>query len=134
MAVVSVSLPDTLLGQMDGMIESRGFAGRSDLVRAALRDFLQREEPDVPADNRHATLTLTYPEESERKLADIRHDHSEIIHGMMHGHTEHACVDMFLLEGPGEKIRAFADALRSVRAALLVDTVFTDVREERVQA
>lgn len=126
LAVVSVSLPDTLLSQADRFLSSRGFAGRSELVRAALRDFLARETESAREGERSATLTLIYPEGYERKIGEIRHEFTDIVKGMMHGHAEERCVELFVLAGPGKRIRQFADSLRAARETQLVQAVYTD--------
>ncbi|HET6403518.1 MAG TPA: CopG family ribbon-helix-helix protein [Candidatus Thermoplasmatota archaeon] len=125
MAVVSVSLPDTLVEQADAFIAERGYAGRSELVRAALRDFLAHEA-SPPSGHRSATLTLLYPEGHERKVGEIRHDFTDIVRSMMHGHARGYCVEVFVLEGPGKRIQQFGDALRGSKETRLVQTVYTD--------
>jgi CopG family nickel-responsive transcriptional regulator len=141
-AVVSVSLPDSLVEQADAFIEARGYAGRSELVRAALRDFLAHEASPQGGGPRSATLTLLYPEGHERKIGEVRHDFTDIVRSMMHGHvgahsdgrrgahdassTGGACVEVFVLEGPGRRIQQFGDALRASKETRLVQTVYTD--------
>ncbi len=124
-AVISISLPDALLEQADALLSARGYAGRSELVRAALRDFLAAESR--PLDDRlaSATVTLLYPHGSERKVADVRHGFTDVVHSMMHGHAETACVELFLLQGEPARVRAFVDALRGLKEALLVQAVPT---------
>jgi CopG family transcriptional regulator, nickel-responsive regulator len=126
MAVVSVSLPDPLLQQMDDLLDARGFAGRSELVRAALRDFLHKESAAPATGRTSATVTLLYPHGHERRFGEIRHGYSDVIQSMMHGHAEDACVELFLLRGDAARVRAFTDALRAAREALLVQAVHTD--------
>jgi CopG family transcriptional regulator, nickel-responsive regulator len=125
MAVVSVSIPDSLLDQADTFLNERGFAGRSELIRAALRDFLHQETPTATGTT-SATVTLLYPHGSERKIGEIRHDYTDIIQSLMHGHAEDACVELFLLKGDAQRLRAFTDALRASRDSLLVQAVYTD--------
>lgn len=126
MAVVSVSLPDSLVEQADSFIAARGYAGRSELVRAAMRDFLAHEAPQTGSGPRSATLTLLYPEGHERKIGEIRHDFTDIVRSMMHGHAKGFCVEVFVLEGAGKRIQQFGDALRSAKETRLVQTVYTD--------
>lgn len=126
MAVVSVSLPDTLLAQADAFLEKRGFAGRSELMRAALRDFLAREAIGPGTGHRSATLTLLYPHGMERKIGELRHDYTDVVQSMMHGHAKDACVEVFFLEGPGRRIQAFVDALRASKETRLVQATYTD--------
>lgn len=129
MAVVSISLPESLLEQADAFIAARGFAGRSDLMRAALRDHLAREAQVERTGLTSATVTLLYPHGAERKIGEIRHDHTDVIQSMMHGHAEAGCVELFLVRGEAERIRRFVDALRSAKDAELVQTTYTDVGE-----
>lgn len=126
MAVVSVSLPDSLVEQADAFITDRGYAGRSELVRAALRDFLAHEAQPSGGGQRSATLTLLYPEGHERKVGEVRHDFTDIVRSMMHGHVKGLCVEVFVLEGPGKRIQQFGDALRAAKETRLVQTVYTD--------
>ena len=126
MAVVSVSLPDPLVEQADAFIAARSYAGRSELVRAALRDFLAHEGQANVAGHRSATLTLLYPEGHERKVGEIRHDFTDIVRSMMHAHATGFCVEVFVLDGPGRRIQQFADALRAAKETRLVQTVYTD--------
>jgi CopG family nickel-responsive transcriptional regulator len=126
MAVVSISLPDRLLERVDEFIDERGYAGRSELFRTAARDLLN-EEIEATGDERSATLTVVYPDEVQEEIGRVRHRFGDIVSSMMHGHTEHHCTEMFMLDGPGERIWEFLDALRGVRAIRLADVVFTDV-------
>lgn len=130
MAVVSVSLPDPLLNQADRFLESRGFAGRSELVRAALRDFLARESVVEREGPRSATLTLLYPHGYERKIAEVRHEFTDTIRSMMHSHAGSLCVEVFVLEGDARRIKQFADLLRVARDTRLVQVTYTDAHPE----
>lgn len=127
MAVVSVSLPESLLERADGFIQHRGYSGRSELVRAALRDFLNRETELEREGERNGTLTLIYPQAQERKIGEIRHEFTDVVQSMMHGHSDGSCVDVFMLKGDGQRIRAFVDALRGARGTQLVHPTYTDV-------
>lgn len=129
MVVISISLPDRLLERGDAFIEERGYAGRSELFRAAVRDLLNEQLRDVEGD-RTATLTVVYPDEVQEAIGDVRHRFGDIVGSMMHGHTQDHCTEMFMLEGPGERVQEFLDALRGIRAVRLVDVCFTDVVDE----
>jgi CopG family nickel-responsive transcriptional regulator len=126
MAVVSISLPERLLERVDAFIEDRGYAGRSELFRTAARDLLN-EQIDRETEERSATLTVVYPDEVQEDIGRVRHRFGDIVTSMMHGHTTHHCTEMFMLDGPGRRIREFLDALRGVREVRLADVTFTDV-------
>lgn len=126
MAVVSISLPERLLERVDAFIEERGYAGRSELFRTAARDLLN-EDIEPASEERSATLTVVYPDEVQEDIGRVRHRFGDIVSSMMHGHTEHHCTEMFMLDGSGVRIREFLDALRGVREVRLADVTFTDV-------
>jgi CopG family transcriptional regulator, nickel-responsive regulator len=126
MAVVSVSLPDPLLRSADVVMEKRGFSGRSEFIRACVRDFLTQGTPRDRPGKRTATLTLVYPEGGERHFSKLRHEHGEVIRTMIHGHSGESCMELYVLEGTGDRINAFADALRGTRDAYQVTMAFTD--------
>jgi CopG family nickel-responsive transcriptional regulator len=134
MAVVSISLPDTLLESADKLMGKRGFSGRSEFIRACVREFLVAHAGGDVAGKRSATLTLVYPEGSERSFSRLRHTFGDVIRTMVHAHGSDACIEVFVLEGRGERIRAFGDALRGNRDAWQVNLTFTDLRQERSPA
>src|SRR2546427_9043586 len=87
MAIMSVSLPEQLVEQMDALTKERGFAGRSDFIRAAVQDLVQQlAQEQMKRGRRSATITLLYPEELERRVAEVAH-HTKIVRSMMHAHA-----------------------------------------------
>ena len=133
MAVVSISLPDALLARADRLIESGGFSGRSELLRACVRDFLVAHAEADAKGLRQATVTLVYPHGLVRHFTRIRHDFSDVVKSMMHGHAGDACVEVFVLAGDAARVRGFANALRGTKDALQVALVFTDAWDEARQ-
>lgn len=130
MAIISVSLPESLVKQLDALIEARGFAGRSEALRAASRDFIAKELQDHAREGqRSATVTVVYPEGHERRISDIRHGFGELIKSMMHAHAQTSCVEVFLVNGKATRIREFTDRLRAYKEARLVQAIYTDVDE-----
>ncbi|TLZ53884.1 MAG: CopG family ribbon-helix-helix protein, partial [Methanobacteriota archaeon] len=107
MSIMSVSLPDPLVQQMDTLTKERGFAGRSDFVRAAVREFVQQLVSDpMRSGRRSATITLLYPEELERRVAEVAHDQSKVITSMMHANAGRGrCVTVYIVEGDAEAIQ-----------------------------
>lgn len=129
MAVVSVSLPDAMVEQVDHVIGEGGFTGRSEVVRAALRDFLHAHDEEAARRanaRRSATLTVVYEEGAEREVSEIRHRYGRVVASMMHSHAGAQCVELYFLAGAGNEVRQFADRLRAARPVLQVHLAFTD--------
>jgi metal-responsive CopG/Arc/MetJ family transcriptional regulator len=134
MAVVSISLPDPLLRSADDLIENRGFGGRSEFIRACVRDFITQNATRDRPGKRTATLTLVYPEGSEKHFSKLRHEYGDVIRTMIHGHSGGSCMELYVLEADGERIVEFADALRGTRDALQVAMTFTDAWKDAHRA
>lgn len=115
--IVSVSLPDVLLREVDGLIEKRGFGGRSEVVRAALMEFVkaQRREEQLLG-HVNAIIVLGYPEKGERAVTEVRHAHNDLVTSMLHAHTvKERCTTVLFGEGPSDQMRRFLTELRGLR-------------------
>lgn len=117
MVIVSLSLPDDLVKDMDRLIQARGYKGRSELSRAALRAFLaQHKEEDELKGRVNAIVVLGYPEHAEKELSEIRHAHNDLITSMLHAHTKNGrCATILVAEGVDDAIKRFFAELRGMR-------------------
>lgn len=115
----SVSLPKTLLQELDLMVSQKGYANRSqaiaDMVRANLVEYRQQEANSEIA----GTITLVYDHHKpqlQAALTDIQHDHHDLIISTMHVHLDHHhCMEVLLLRGKAAGIREIADELLSAK-------------------
>ena len=118
MAVVSMSLPDDLLQEMDAVAGKRG---RSGFARAALRAHLSRK---IPAGHLHGSITLAYDHGHEARISEVRHAFHDVVLSLMHTHCEpEVCMDVLLVGGPSARIVALMrllEGMREVRRAVLV--------------
>ena len=116
MTVISLSLPEVLLEQVDSTIKQRGFASRSEITRQALRQFLKE---DIKLENLEgeivATITIIYKEKADRKrLLDAQHVYSGLVSTFLHAHIhEGFCLEVIILKGQARTIRKFTDNLRA---------------------
>ena len=116
MTVISLSIPEVLLEQMDSAIIKRGFASRSEITRQALRLFLKE---DLQIQNVEgeiiATATIIYREKADRqRLLDAQHVYSGLVSTFLHTHIhEGYCLEVIILKGEARTIRKFTDNLRA---------------------
>lgn len=123
MAVLSVSLPDDLLGEADSAITAGAFKGRSEFVRAAVRELLlNRTAPR--GKHVHGSLTILYPHDKEARVSDVRHAFHDVVLSLMHTHCEaETCMDVLIVGGAPERVQALADTyarLRDVQRSRLI--------------
>ena len=114
--IISLSIPEALLNQVDAAIADRGFASRSEITRQALRLFLKE---DINLENLKgeivATATIIYKEKADReRLLDAQHVYSGLVSTFLHAHIhEGYCLEVIILKGQAQIIRKFIDTLRT---------------------
>lgn len=115
--IVSLSLPEALLSEADRLIERRSYRGRSEVLRAALLEFLkhQRQE-ETSGGTLNAIVVLGYPKRAEENVTAVRHAHNDLVTSMLHAHTVRgSCATVLMGAGPSEKMHRFLAELRGVR-------------------
>ncbi len=111
----SISLPPSLLLQLDQMSSEKGYANRSLAVADMIRNQLVEHRQKTGAEDIAGTITLVYDHHKphlQSTLTDIQHDHHNVILSTVHVHLDHHnCLEVLLVRGPGKVIRKIADAL-----------------------
>ena len=120
--VVSVSLPQNLLTELDRLVAQAQFGGRSDAVQAALVDFIaQQKAQDGERGRENAIIAVCFNKQDERRVGEVKHDFGDVLKSMLHTHLEGPdCVEVFVVEGPGPRIAAMAQALQVLKGVHLV--------------
>lgn len=108
MPIVSISVSDELLTELDRLQKSMGFAGRSETIRAGIRSFVSEEkQKDEIAGDLHAILLVVHNDEFDDMIAGIKHNFEDLIithlHSKIHGNK---CVELFMLDGEAQRISA----------------------------
>ena len=108
MPVVSLSLPEQMVKDIDEIQETVGFAGRSELVRAAIRmmlgDVREKEEIEGVA---AAVIVVGHGVEDEEPVTRLKHRFEDIVRTHVHSKVSHEdCVEVFILSGEGRRITA----------------------------
>jgi len=111
----SISLPPSLLRQLDQMSAEKGYANRSLAVADMIRNQLVEHQEKTGTGDIAGTITLVYDHHKphlQSTLTDIQHDHHDVILSTVHVHLDHHnCLEVLLVRGPGNVIRQIADAL-----------------------
>ena len=107
MPIVSISLNNEMLQDVDDMMKSLGFSGRSELVRAGIRSLISEEkERQYIIGSLHALLLVIHDEESEQQVTSSKHTFDELISTHIHSKIDNnKCLEIFLLKGEADKIK-----------------------------
>lgn len=111
----SVSLPPTLLEQLDEMAGEKGYNNRSLAVADMIRAHLVEHRQKFGAEEIVGTITLVYDHHKQHvqaTLTDIQHDHQEVIISTVHVHLDrHNCLEVLVVRGKAGVIKKIADEL-----------------------
>jgi CopG family nickel-responsive transcriptional regulator len=111
----SVSLPPSLLRQLDQMSGEKGYDNRSLAIADMIRDGLIEHRQKFGSEEIAGTITLVYDHHQhnlQSTLTDIQHDHEDVIISTVHVHLDHHnCLEVILVRGKAGLIRKIADEL-----------------------
>lgn len=127
MTIVSLSFPDQMVKEMDEIQKVGGFAGRSELVRTAIRLlFEDSKEKSSLSGHTSAILVVTHDESNEAPITKLKHEFDEIVKTHIHNKISQTnCVELFLLEGDAKKVGLMThefqkeDKLKSVKLLVI---------------
>ncbi len=118
-ARVSLSLPNGLAAELDGLVAAKGAASRSALVADLVRDAVVEHRSQKGRQPIAGILTLVYDHHArnlQAKLTDLQHAAEGLIVSVMHVHlSHHDCLEVLVVRGAAHRVRRLADRLAAVR-------------------
>ncbi|MCK5796722.1 MAG: nickel-responsive transcriptional regulator NikR [Deltaproteobacteria bacterium] len=118
---VSMALEEDLLARFDALVAQRQYQTRSE----ALRDLMRASLVDQQwADNREVvgTVTLLYDHhipDVGPALTHLQHEADAHVLSALHVHLDaRLCLEVIVVQGASDDVRALADALISIRGVL----------------
>lgn len=107
MTIVSISLNEDIIKDINRLQKNLGFSGRSEIVRAGLRNMIaeQKEKENLQGEV-SALLLIIHREEEDDQITIMRHDYEEVINTHLHSKIDKdRCVEIFLLKGEASLIK-----------------------------
>lgn len=102
-----MSLNNDIMNEMDKLQKALGFSGRSEIVRAGIRNMLSEEKwrNDLTG-ILHSLLLVIHDEKSDDEISNMRHSYDKLINTHLHSKIDrNRCLEIFLLRGEAEEIR-----------------------------
>lgn len=127
MSVVSISVSEELLEEIDGFVDSHGYSGRSELFREAARSLMgEFEDSELGGRELVSTVTVIFEfdggHDVESQMIEMRHDHEDVVKSNVHSHIgDEYCMELFVIEGTLDDVRDFVGALRPTEGILSVN-------------
>ena len=106
MPIVSISLTDEILNEIDSLQKSLGFSGRSDAIRAGIRSFVSEEkQKENLSGNVNAILLVVHNDEYDNQVNGIKHSYEDLITTHLHSKIEgDKCMELFMLKGEADSV------------------------------
>lgn len=127
MPIVSISLNNEILSEVDKLKKSMGFSGRSEIIRAGIRNLISEEKQRSNLSGLiHAILMVVHDEESEQAVTGIKHNYEELIDTHLHSKIDgNKCMELFLLHGQADKVDVMTKDFKTNRKMDQVKLVLT---------
>jgi len=106
MTIISLSLNEAMLQELDSVQKAMGFSGRSEAIRAAIRMLLGEFKEESLTGKVRGILLLVHEHEAESLVTNVKHNFLDIIYTQLHNRfKEGKCLELFLLEGEADRVR-----------------------------
>ena len=107
MSIISVSLNNQILRDIEKIQQEQGYSGRSEVIRAGIRLLISENKNSESIRGMiNSVLLIIHNHESENEVSKIKHDFKEITKTQLHNHFEkEKCLEIFVLQGEAERIK-----------------------------
>jgi len=111
-----VSIEEDLLEQFDKQIQDKGYTNRSEAIRDLIRAQIVEQEWQSGEDTVATMVYDHHTRELMGQLTHMQHSFEGEIKSVLHIHLDHHnCLEVLVVEGKGDLLKAFADKLGSIR-------------------
>lgn len=117
MTIISISLSEKLLEEIDALKEELGFSGRSEVIRTSTRMLIadNQEKKDLMGDI-NSILILIHHQKAEDQVTEIKHDFEDIINTQIHSHLkDDKCLEIFIMEGDAQRMNTLRKLFQASR-------------------
>ena len=107
MTIISVSLNENILRDIEKIQNDYGYSGRSEVIRAGVRLLIsESKDTEKLFGEINSILLVIHHHDSESEVSEIKHDFNDITKTQLHSHfEEEKCLEIFVLQGEAERIK-----------------------------
>jgi len=119
---ISVSLPQSLIKELDEMVNERGFESRSHAIAEMINRQVVEHKKEQGDGIMAGTLTLLYDHSTpklQKTLADLQQSHISEVITSLHVHLMHSqTMEVILVQGPAAELQLIADRMTTLRGVI----------------
>ncbi len=136
MGIISLSIPDELIEELDGILGEKRSATRSEVIRQALRTYiLEYNKLNKIKGDVIATITVLYEKtEKNEELFHLQHEFGDMITAYLHSHlTGENCLEVLVVKGSAQRLKSLIDGLKANKPVTQIkfSIMTTSEKEER---
>lgn len=114
---MSITLPPSLLADVDAIVDAGEYNSRSEATRDALRAFVTEFNQQTGLSGTLSGTVVVLYEHDHSGVSDamteLQHEFTETIVAVQHIHLgEHLCLESIAVDGTGERIEELLDRIR----------------------
>ena len=115
MAIISASMDEETLGELDALCRSLPFSGRSEAIRAGIRSLAaENKSAEGLTGAMKAVLLLVHEENAEKNASFLAHEFEDVVSTHIHSNLKRGkCLEIFVLDGGAERIRGLFKAAKA---------------------
>lgn len=122
MKIISISIDEETLKELDEGLASKQFKGRSEAVRKGLHHLFaeEKQKRDLKG-NVEAVLLVLHDAHHTQNIASITHRYQFLIQTQLHNHKpNHQCLELLMLKGNGSEIKKLVSDLQRKKSCKYV--------------
>ncbi|TFH06718.1 MAG: nickel-responsive transcriptional regulator NikR [Candidatus Thorarchaeota archaeon] len=112
-----VSIPKDLLEDFDKLVATRGYIGRSEAIRDAMRSYISESQWEAGGNHLMASLNIVYSHKPKTMADLIKVQHTSDAHviSTVHVHVSKShCLEVITLKGSEESITKLANKVSGI--------------------
>lgn len=116
MPVVSISLNEKILEDLNRVQDELGYSGRSETIRAAIRLFVNESKVQESMKGRvQGVLIVIHDYSAENKVSELKHDYLDVIYTQLHNRfQEGKCLELFIIDGDSKRVIELINRMRLI--------------------
>ncbi|MFA5929840.1 MAG: CopG family ribbon-helix-helix protein [Candidatus Micrarchaeia archaeon] len=114
MAIISASIDDETLSELDSLCKTLLFSGRSEAIRAGIRSLAaENKSAEGLSGEMKAVLLLVHQENAEKGASSLAHEFEDVVSTHIHSNLRREkCLEIFVLAGDSGRIRGLFRAAK----------------------
>ena len=115
--IISMSIDEFLLRDIDKLQEEMKFSGRSDVIRTALRMLLSESQEKTKLKGIvEGVLIAIHDDRHSEEVSVLRHNYEKLVKTQIHNQLENdKCLEILVVKGNDSEIKKLQDEFRSNR-------------------